>query len=130
MTAARTRYVRLAIGTIVVGLVVHLYGTALGRVGQDVLGDALWAAMMVWWLSALAPGWSRWARAGAAYGVCAAVEYSQLSHTPTLDAIRATRVGHLVLGSGFDSRDLVAYAAGVVTAMLIDRSVSGESQRA
>ncbi len=32
---------------------------------------------------------------------------------PTLDAWRATTLGHLVLGSGFDPRDLVAYALGV-----------------
>ena len=36
---------------------------------------------------------------------------SQLYHTPTLDAIRATQAGQLVLGSGFDPRDLAAYVA-------------------
>jgi hypothetical protein len=41
------------------------------------------------------------------------VEVSQLWHAPALDAIRATDIGHLVLGSGFDLRDLLAYLLGV-----------------
>jgi hypothetical protein len=88
---------------------------------RDVLGDALWAAMIAWWVGALAPGASLVRRGAAAYGVCVAVELSQLYHAPGIDAVRATRVGHLVLGSGFDPRDLVAYAGGVAAAVLIER---------
>ncbi|MGZ8492750.1 MAG: DUF2809 domain-containing protein [Gemmatirosa sp.] len=31
-------------------------------------------------------------------------------------ALRGTRLGHLVLGTDFDARDLLAYAAGVACA--------------
>jgi hypothetical protein len=48
---------------------------------------------------------------------------SQLYHAPALDALRATRAGHLVLGSGFDARDLAAYTAGVAAAVLLERAV-------
>jgi hypothetical protein len=38
-------------------------------------------------------------------------------------------VGHLVLGSGFDPGDLVAYAVGVLTAAAIDHYVIRRSRQ-
>ena len=114
----RAVYVAAALGTIVLGLLVYLRGSLLGPVARDVLGDALWAMMIAWWLGALVPHARLVPRSAIAYAVCAAVEFSQLYHTPTLDSIRATPIGHLVLGSGFDVRDLFAYALGVVMAAL------------
>jgi len=113
----------LACATIVVGLVVHLHGAALGRVARDVLGDALWAMMIAWWMGVLAPRARLVVRCSCAYVLCATVELSQLYHAPVLDAARATTLGHLVLGSGFDPRDLVAYAAGVALAALLESTV-------
>jgi hypothetical protein len=121
---ARASYIALALATIAVGLLVHLHGAALGAVARDVLGDALWAAMIVWWVSALAPRARLLARSAAAYGICVVVEVSQLYHAPTLDAIRATRLGQLTLGSGFDTRDLAAYALGVLAAALLDGMIA------
>jgi hypothetical protein len=125
----RLTYVVLALGTIVVGLLVHLWGTALGPVARDVLGDALWAAMIAWWAGALAPGAALAARSAGAYAVCAVVEVSQLYHAPGLDAVRATRAGHLVLGSGFDPRDLLAYAVGVAGAALLEAVAIARARR-
>lgn len=119
----RARYIALMLATIAVGLLVHLRGEVFGQAARDVLGDALWAAMIVWCVGALSPGMRLLARSGVAYGVCAAVEVSQLYHAPTLDAIRATAAGHLVLGSGFDPRDLAAYALGVAAAALLDAAL-------
>jgi len=116
----RVRYVGLALITIVVGLIVHWSARGLDAAVRDILGDALWAAMIVWWVGAIAPGARPLARAAGAYGVCVAVELSQLYHSPGIDAVRETTLGGLVLGSGFDRRDLVAYAIGVGVAMLID----------
>jgi hypothetical protein len=87
---------------------------------KDVVGDALWAAMMFWVVSSVLPMRSLRVRAGWAIAVCYAVEISQLYHAPFIDSIRATLLGHLVLGSGFDPRDLVAYAAGVVVGVMVD----------
>ena len=120
--AARTRHLVAALVTIALGLLVHRRGTMLGPAVRDVAGDALWAAMIVWWVSALAPATRRRWRGAAAYAVCAVVEAAQLLHTPRLDAVRATTLGHLVLGSAFDVRDLFAYAAGVAAALLLDRA--------
>ena len=117
---ARTRYIALAVGTIAIGLSVHRRGDALSPLVRDVLGDALWAAMAVWWIAAIAPVSRLPWRAAAALALCFAVEFSQLWHLPVLDAFRRTTLGHLVLGSGFDPRDFVAYAAGVLAAVLVE----------
>ena len=119
---ARTRYVALAVGTISLGLAVHGRGDALSPVVRDVLGDALWAAMVVWWIAAIAPASRLPWRAAVALALCFAVEFSQLWHLPVLDALRRTTAGHLVLGSGFDPRDFAAYAAGVLAAVFLERA--------
>jgi hypothetical protein len=114
-------------GTIVVGLAVHLHGGALSPVARDVLGDALWAAMIFWWVGAAVPAVRLSRRAVVALAFCFAVELSQLYHAPGIDALRETTLGHLVLGSGFDPRDLAAYAAGVLTAALVEFLVVSRS---
>ena len=119
---ARTRYFALAVGTMALGLAVHRRGGALSPAVRDVLGDALWAAMVVWWIAAIAPASRLHWRAAVALALCFAVEFSQLWHLPVLDALRRTTAGHLVLGSGFDPRDCGAYAAGVLAAVLFERA--------
>jgi hypothetical protein len=57
--------------------------------------------------------------------VCFAVETSQLYHGPVIDSIRATLPGHLVLGSNFDPRDLVAYVFGVLGAAWLAKVIAG-----
>ncbi len=86
-------------------------------------GDALWAWMILLGLAALRPQSRRWSLALVAYGVCVVVECSQRYHAPWIDAIRATRLGHLALGSGFDPTDLLAYAIGIVVGWAADRLV-------
>jgi Protein of unknown function (DUF2809) len=117
------RYVALAVATMALGLAVHQGGGALSPGVRDVLGDALWAAMVSWWIAAAAPSIRLSRRAATAIAFCFAVEFSQLYHAPALDAIRRTTAGHLVLGSGFDPRDFAAYAAGVLATVLLERSI-------
>jgi hypothetical protein len=116
----RARFVVLALCTIGIGMLVRARGEALGPVARDVIGDALWAVMMVWWVGAVAPRARLAVRSATAYLICVGVELSQLYHAPALDAARATPLGHLVLGSGFEARDLAAYALGVLGAGLLD----------
>lgn len=124
----RIRFVALALATIALGLGVHRFGAAFGPVGRDIVGDALWAMMITWWVGALAPGAALRARGGAAFAVCLLVELSQLIHTAELDALRRTTAGQLVLGSGFDPRDLAAYALGVLAATMLERAVRRRSR--
>jgi hypothetical protein len=126
ITRARSLHLALVGLSIAVGLLVHFYGADLGSMAQDVIGDALWAAMIAWALGAAAPGARLVVRSAIAYAWCIAVEVSQLYHTPALDAIRATRAGHLALGSGFDARDLVSYALGVAAAAIVSASLRAD----
>jgi hypothetical protein len=126
---ARLTYVALAVGTIASGLVVHLRGGVLDATTRDSVGDALWAAMMVWWVRVIAPAARPRTGALVALAICFGVEFSQLYHAPALDALRGTAAGHLVLGSGFDPRDLAAYAAGILAAVLLDHAVVRRGRR-
>ena len=115
----RVRYLTLAIATIGIGMLVHFHGGFLPPAVRDVLGDALWAVMIVWWIGVAAPRISLRARGLTSFAICVAVELSQAYHTPSLDALRHTVPGQLILGSGFDPRDFLAYAAGVVVAVVL-----------
>ena len=99
----------------------HLGGGFLPPAARDILGDALWAMMIVWWIGVLAPTLPLRTRGLAAFVVCAAVELSQRWRAPWLDALRSTLPGHLVLGSGYHPRDFLAYAAGVIAAIVVAR---------
>ena len=119
---SRLLFVVLVIATIGVGLGVHRWGDALPDAARDILGDALWAMMMAWWVGAAVPGARPLPRAGVALAIAWIVEFSQLYHTPAIDRVRATTLGHLMLGIDFDARDLAAYAAGVLAALLLERA--------
>jgi hypothetical protein len=109
------------------GLAVHRRGGILSPAVRDVLGDALWASMVAWWIAAVAPTVRLPRRAAMAVAFCFAVEFSQLYHTPALDAIRRTTAGHVALGSGFDPRDFAAYAVGVLAAVLLERQADRQT---
>lgn len=116
MARRRLAHAAAALATIALGLTLRARGDALPAAAVDVLGDALWAAMVFWWIGALAPRAPTPARAAIALAIAVAVEVSQLWRAPWLVALRGTRLGHLVLGADFDARDLAAYAAGVACA--------------
>ena len=119
---ARVFYLIAVIATIALGLWVHTRAPALGADARDILGDALWAAMMTCCVAVLVPRMSLGTRGAVAMGICVIVELSQLVHTPALAAMRATFLGRLVLGSGFDARDFAAYAIGVIAAVIVERA--------
>jgi len=55
-----------------------------------------------------------------AFGFAAAVEASQLLAWPWLQDLRATRLGGLLLGHGYQTADLAAYAVGALLAGCAD----------
>ncbi|MEO8451286.1 MAG: DUF2809 domain-containing protein [Gemmatimonadota bacterium] len=116
----RSTYAILALATIGLGLLLRAGHSALPSSVADVGGDALWAAMMFWWVSTVWPRAGPLTRAVGALAVAWLVELSQLVRTPWLDGIRATTLGYLVLGSGFDGRDFISYALGAAAAVLLD----------
>lgn len=86
-------------------------------------GDALWALVVFFGLAFLLPKITTLRLSGIALGFAWLVEFSQLYHAPWIDAIRAVRLGHLVLGSTFNWPDLPAYAVGVALGAIIDRAL-------
>lgn len=76
-------------------------------------GDALWALAIFLGFSVLLPHTSLWKRAGYALLYAYAIEFSELYQADWINAIRATRLGGLILGYTFLWSDLVSYAVGV-----------------
>jgi len=126
---ARLVFLALALGTIGLGLLVHSSALELPAGVRDKLGDGLWATMVAWWVGVLVPRAPLWSRSLAALAFCWTVEASQLCHAHWLEAARATTLGHLVLGSGFDAGDLWAYTLGVLAAALGETIVRRRRER-
>lgn len=83
-------------------------------------GDALWALMVFLGIAFWFPKMERSKLTLAALAVAYLVEAGQLYKAPWINQIRATTVGHLVLGTGFQWLDLVAYAFGIAAGFLGD----------
>lgn len=84
------------------------------------VGDTLWALMVFLLLRFVAPTRPRAQLAAAALAFSFAVEFSQLSHAPWLEAARRTLPGRLVLGQGFLWSDLACYTVGVLLGLGVD----------
>lgn len=119
-TRLRLRYLALAAATIVAGLLLQAVRRGLPMAAADILGDVLWGMMIYWLVGAALPETGRLRRTVIALATCWAVEFSQLHHAGWLDSWRATTLGRLVLGSGFDPRDLAAYGLGVLVGFRLD----------
>jgi len=115
--AARSRsralYAILILVVIVAGLASRRYPSLLPAQLGKYPGDALWALMVMLLFGFAKPRWSIARTAVAALSTSFAVEFSQIYQADWINAIRETTLGHLVLGSGFDPRDLLAYTVGV-----------------
>ncbi|WP_311245939.1 DUF2809 domain-containing protein [Microbacterium sp. WCS2018Hpa-23] len=118
-SAVRTRRRRLLIAAvlvIVVGLAVHLIGS--GPVA-DFAGDALYAVMIYLVIAIVFARVASWVVGAAAVVVCTLIEVFQLTGLPGVWAHAFWPV-RLVLGAGFDARDLIAYAVGAALATVCD----------
>lgn len=110
----------LAVSAVAVGLSVHRWGR--GEVA-DIAGDALYAVLMYLLVGLLLPRMRAPRVALLAFVVCAVIELFQLTSLPRAWSAVFPPIG-LVLGSGFDARDLVVYAAATVVAGLVDAGMS------
>lgn len=110
-----------AVAVVGVGLVARRWDGWIG----DAAGGALWTILvhLLWGIAF--PSALPWRLALAAFLSACAVEGLQLVHVGWLDALRATRFGHLVLGSTFVPTDFLAYAAGAAAAWGIEAGWEG-----
>ena len=122
----------LALVVIACGLSLRWYGFPLGLPAFVVKygGSLLWATMVLLLVGVLLPLMSRSRLAAIAMAIAIVVEFSRLAHVAWLDAFRLTTAGALLLGRIFSLWNLVAYAAGIVLGIWIDRLATTRVRRA
>jgi hypothetical protein len=113
----------LCVTIVICGVVLRGYGLGLGLPAFVVKygGSMLWGAMVFFLVAIAALNLSRSSIALIAAMIAVGVELFRLVHTPWLDSFRLTLAGALLLGRIFSSWDMVAYGAGIVLGMLLDR---------
>ena len=110
----RRTYLAIAIGvTIAAGLASRKYPWLLPASLGKYPGDVLWAQMVYWSIGFVAPSAPVVTVATCALAISYADEFSQLYQAPWINNLRATTVGHLILGSQFGWGDILAYTVGV-----------------
>ena len=92
-------------------------------------GDSLWALVVFLCFGFVSPR-SSTVRIGF-IAVCFAwsVEFLQLYHAHWIDGIRLTRLGRVVLGTTFNSPDLLAYVVGIALGALAERVYLNEKPK-
>lgn len=118
----RLTYAIALCATIAIGLAWRSQLSPLTPFLKKYGGVALWAMMLYWIVRCSAPSMRKWTSAALTLAISFLVEIAQLYHAPWIDAIRATRLGAAILGSVFHWPDFPAYTAGVILALLLDRT--------
>ncbi len=129
ITRNRFVYLLLAVATIALGLASRRLAGFLPNFINLGLGDALWAVMVYLFVGAIFNRWAVVRTATVSLAFCYFVEISQLYHAPWIDAIRATRMGGLVLGFGFLWSDMVAYTLGVAAVAIVEQLATKKTFR-
>lgn len=101
------------IGTIGLGLASRKFPTLFPSVLEKYPGDALWAQMVYWLVGFFNPTASVAKVALYSLALSYADEISQIYQAPWINQIRATTLGHLVLGSSFSWLDMLSYTVGI-----------------
>jgi hypothetical protein len=100
MPRNRLIYAGFSALALVCGLATRPLRSVIGPDLAENLGDALWAVLVYLLIAWTWRRQSNWRIAVTTLAVSVAVEFSQMYHTPWLDAIRRTTLGGLVLGLG------------------------------
>jgi len=120
-----TRIVRacLWLSIIAAGLALRKFGLGLGLSFALVKygGSILWGTMVFFAVAMAASGQSRRSIGLISISIAVCVELFRLVHTPWLDDFRLTTLGALLLGRVFSPWNMLAYGAGIVLGMGLDR---------
>ena len=112
--------VALMFATIAVGLLIRFARLGLPYPVVKYGGSMLWALMIYWIVSTLAPPLNLTVATLIAGALATAIEFLKLYRTPTLDAFRLTLPGIILLGRFFSTRDIAAYWFAILCGTLID----------
>ncbi|HEY0910518.1 MAG TPA: DUF2809 domain-containing protein [Bradyrhizobium sp.] len=121
--ALTLRRIGLCAAVIALGLALRGFGLDLGLPGVIVKygGSILWATMVFFLVAIARPRWPRRNAAMASIVIAIGVELFRLIHTPWLDAFRLTLPGALLLGRIFSLWNMLAYGAGIILGLMLDR---------
>lgn len=106
--------VALLVIEIVIALFVH------DRFIRPYVGDTL-AVILVYCFFRAVTAWRPLPCALAAMAVATVIEFGQLVGVLHWIGLGENRIARIVLGSGFEAMDFVAYAAGAVIAVVVER---------
>ena len=120
---ARPLLAVLLAGTIALGLGSRSGGGLVPDFFARHAGDALWTVAVYWSLALLRPVARPRTLLCCALALSLAVELSQLLTFDWLERLRATTLGRLTLGQGWQWADLPRYAAGALLACGLDRAL-------
>ncbi len=116
----RTTYFLLILLIIILGLASRKFSEPTSWVFLY-LGDVLWASLFYFIYRFLFIRKTLFTNALITITWCFVIELSQLYQSNWINALRATTMGALVLGSGFLWTDLGCYIIGVGLGLAIDR---------
>lgn len=127
----RIRWLLVGLGLVVIvlGLASRKYPGLFPAALGNYPGDALWAVTLYLAIALIVPTMPVWKVAGITLAASSTVEFSQLYQADWINEIRSTRIGHLILGQGFDWVDLVAQTVGVGLAASVDAIWEWTSRR-
>ena len=110
----RLTYAFLIALTIAIGLASRKFADLLPWWLAKNVGDVLYATMAFWIVGVLFPNFSALRTATVAAAFCVMIEFAKLIQVPWLVALRHSKAGALVLGSGFHPSNLVCYFVVVI----------------
>jgi hypothetical protein len=125
----RVWYFLLALLTIPVGLLSRAYDAELPYWYGTYAPDTLWTVMFYLLFRVAWVNRPRRVAALAALCLSFGIEFLQFYHAPWIEAIRATRLGGLILGFSFLWSDLACYTLGIAIAWGLDEKLAGGSGR-
>jgi hypothetical protein len=117
---SRLLYAFLIFLTIPIGLASRKFSVLLPALLSKNTGDILYAAMAFWLVGFLFPRLSTLRTAAAAALFCLGIEFLKFYDAPWMVAVRQSKAGALVFGSGFHVSNLVCYLVGVGLAVGIE----------
>jgi hypothetical protein len=113
----RRRYAAAAFAVLLVELFIAL--VVRDRVVRPYLGDSLAVILVYLALRAMLPLSVR-AASGLAFAIACAVELGQLVHLVDRLGLGGNRAARVVLGTGFDPTDFLAYGGGAILVLVIE----------
>ena len=87
-----------------------------------IVGDILYAMMMYFIVRFINTNINKLCIAIISITLCYCIEFIQLLQSEWIVNLRATTLGHLVLGHGFLWSDLIAYTFGILICYFVDKN--------